>query len=104
MTYKATKIVIITEKIILEGVTEIIEEAGASGYTIVTAGGKGSRGIRPSGGPLVVDAFSNIKIEVITATREMGEAIADAVAAEYFKNYSGITYLEEVEILRPHKF
>ena len=55
MTYKATKIVIITEKIILEGVTEIIEKAGASGYTIVTAGGKGSRGIRPSGGPLVVE-------------------------------------------------
>lgn len=104
MTYKATKIVIITEKIIQEGVTRIIEAAGASGYTIVAAGGKGSRGVRSSGRPAVVDAFANIKIEVITASRDTGTRIADAVAAEYFENYSGITYLEEVEILRPHKF
>ncbi|MCR9122849.1 MAG: hypothetical protein NXH91_11300 [Phyllobacteriaceae bacterium] len=104
MTHKATKIVIITEKLIVDGVTKIIEEAGASGYTMVQAGGKGSRGVRSSGRPAVVDAFANVKIEVITATREMAEQIADNVAARYFDNYSGITYLEEVEILRPHKF
>lgn len=104
MTYKATKIVIITEKLILEGVTQIIEDAGASGYTVVAAGGKGSRGIRSSGRPAVVEAFANVKIEVITASREMAEGIADVVAGRYFENFSGITYLEEVEILRPHKF
>lgn len=104
MTHKATKIVIITEKLIVEGVTTIIEEAGASGYTMVQAAGKGSRGVRSSGRPAVVDAFANVKIEVITATRAMAEQIADKVAARYFENYSGITYLEEVEILRPHKF
>ncbi len=104
MTHKATKVVIITEKLILDGVAEIVEAAGASGYTVVRAGGKGSRGVRPSSGPAVVDAFSNVKIEVITASREMAERIADDVAAAYFENYSGITYIEEVEILRPHKF
>ncbi len=104
MTHKATKIVIITEKIIFDGVTQIIEDAGASGYTVVAAGGKGSRGIRSSDRPAVVDAFSNMKIEVITASREMADRIADEVAARYFDNYSGITYLEEVEILRPRKF
>ncbi|MBO6639036.1 MAG: hypothetical protein JJ920_15850 [Roseitalea sp.] len=104
MTHTATKIVIITEKLIVDGVTKIIEEAGASGYTMVQAAGKGSRGVRSSGRPAVVDAFANVKIEVITATREMAEQIADTVAARYFENYSGITYLEEVEILRPHKF
>lgn len=104
MTYKATKIVIITEKIIFDGVTRIIEEAGASGYTAVAAGGKGSRGVRSSGRPAVVDAFSNIKIEVITSSREMADRIADEVAVAYFENYSGITYLEEVEVLRPQKF
>jgi len=41
---------------------------------------------------------------VITASREMADEIADKVAAQYFNNYSGITYLEEVEILRVHKF
>lgn len=104
MTHRATKVVIITEKLIQEGVARIVEEAGASGYTVVAAAGKGSRGVRSSGRPAVVDAFSNVKIEVIAASREMAERIADEVAARYFENYSGITYLEEVEILRPHKF
>ena len=53
---------------------------------------------------LMVDAFANVKIEVITASREMAEQIAEKVAAQYFENYSGVTYLEEVEILRVHKF
>lgn len=104
MIYKATKIVIITEKLIFNGVAKIIEEEGASGYTMVAAGGKGSRGIRSSGRPAVVDAFANVKVEVICASKGMAERIADRVANQYFENYSGITYLEEVEILRPHKF
>ena len=104
MTHKATKIVIITEKLIQDGVARIIQQAGASGYTVVAAGGKGSRGVRSSGRPAVVDAFANVKIEVITSNREMADRIADEVAAIYFENYSGITYLEEVEVLRPHKF
>lgn len=104
MTSKATKIVIITEKLISKGVLKIIEEKGANGYTIVPAGGKGSRGVRSVDRPAVVDAFSNVKIEVITGSDEMAHDIADAVAAKYFANYSGITHLEEVEILRPEKF
>ena len=104
MTYKATKIVIITEQLIGDGVKRIIEEVGASGYTMVSASGKGSRGVRPAHRPVVVEGLANIKIEVICASREMAEQIADRVAETYFENYSGITYLEEVEILRPHKF
>ena len=104
MTHKATKTVIITEKLIFDGVVRIIDEAGASGYTVVAAGGKGSRGVRTSGRAAVVDAFANVKIAVITASREMAEQIAEKVAAQYFENYSGVTYLEEVEILRVHKF
>lgn len=46
VTHKATKIVIITEKLISDGVAQLIEECGASGYTVVAAGGKGSRGVR----------------------------------------------------------
>jgi len=104
MTYRAKKIVIITEKLIATGVAKIIEECGGTGYTMVTAGGKGSRGIRSTNDRAsVVDAFANVKIEVIT-TPETAEKIADAVAARYFENYSGITYLESVEILRPGKF
>ena len=104
MHYKATKVVIITEKLILPKVTALIEAEGARGYTITPTGGKGSRGIRSTSRASVVDEFSNVKIEVITGSKETASKIADLVASRFFENYSGITYLEEVEILRPHKF
>jgi nitrogen regulatory protein PII len=104
MSYEATKIVIITEKMLVEKIANVIESAGASGYTILAAGGKGSRGVRSAGRATVVDDFSNVKIEVITAKRETAIAIADQVAARFFEDYPGITYLEPVEVLRPSKF
>ena len=104
MTHKATKIVIITEKLVSEKVAELIEECGASGYTVVAAGGKGSRGVRTASAASIAEAFANVKFEVICSSQEMAEKIADTVAARFFDNYSGITYLEEVHILRPHKF
>lgn len=104
MTYKATKIVIITEKLVLREVIRIIEGAGATGYTIVAAGGKGSRGMRSTSRPTVVDEFGNVKIEVITTSRAIADRITEEVAARLFENYSGITYLEEVEVLRSAKF
>jgi len=102
--YKASKVVIITEKIILPKVTKLIEEAGGRGYTVTLAGGKGSRGVRSTSRANVIDEFSNVKIEVITAGVEAANRIADEVAERFFDNYSGITYLEEVQVLRPHRF
>lgn len=102
--HTATKVVIITEKLILPKVIRLIEAGGGRGYTITPAGGKGSRGVRSTHRAAVVDEFSNVKIEVITASLEAANRIADEVAEQFFDNYSGITYLEEVKILRPHRF
>ncbi len=102
--YQAIKIVIITEKLIQDGVIRIIESAGATGYTVLPATGKGSRGKRSTERTAVVDEFSNVKIEVITNSREVANHIADRVAETYFANFSGLTYLQDVEVLRPHKF
>ena len=102
--YEATKVVIITEKLILEKVTRVIESAGGKGYTITAAGGKGSRGVRSTNRAVVVDEFRNVKIEVITGSIDAANKIADEVAKRFFENYSGIAYLEQVQILRPHKF
>ncbi|WP_078554445.1 P-II family nitrogen regulator [Bacillus alkalicellulosilyticus] len=103
--HKAEKVVIITEKLILKGVIGIIESYGARGYTIVAAGGKGSRNVRStSDRASVIEDFANVKIEVIVKEKTMAETIMNQVAAKYFENYSGITYVEEVEILRPKKF
>ncbi|MGF1492444.1 MAG: P-II family nitrogen regulator [Microcoleaceae cyanobacterium] len=105
MTQHASKLVIVTEKLLLQKIAKIIEEAGASGYTVVEAGGRGSRNIRSSGQPSVSDTQANIKFEVLTPTREMAVKISDEVAARFFDDYSGIAYLCDVmEVLHAHKF
>lgn len=102
--HKATKIVIITERSILDGVAALIEAGGATGYTYVDAGGKGSRGRRSTDRPPIGGIMRNVKIEAIVSDTGEAEAIIAAVANRYFQNYSGIAYVEPVEILRPHKF
>ncbi len=104
MTQKASKLVIVTEKLLLKQIAKIIDEAGATGYTVMETGGKGSRNVRSSGQPSVGDTFSNIKIEVLTASREMALKISDEIAAQFFEDYSGITYLCDAEILHAHTF
>ena len=106
MTQQAAKLVIVTEKLLMKKVAKIIDEAGASGYTVVPAGGKGSRNVPSSGRPSVsADDFSNIKFEVLTPYRDMAVKISDEVAAQFFDDYSGIAYLCDVmEVLHAHKF
>ena len=105
MGQQATKLVIVTEKLLLKKIAKIIDEAGAPGYTVVDAGGKGSRNVRSSGKPSVSDTQSNIKFEVLTPTREMAVKISDEVAMQFFDDYSGIAYLCDVmEVLHAHQF
>lgn len=104
MTQQANKLVIVTEKLLLKKIAQIIDEAGATGYTVVAAGGKGSRNVRSSGQPNVSDTYSNIKIEVLTSSRDLALKIADEVAANFFNDYSGIAYLCQAEVLHAHKF
>jgi nitrogen regulatory protein PII len=103
--HAAMKIVIITERSILERVTGIIEKHGATGYTYTSAGGKGSRGMRRMGGGSQVSSIlENVKIEAIVPDHDTAEAITEEVVATCFEHYAGITYVEPVEILRPGKF
>lgn len=104
MTQKASKLVIVTEKLLLKQIAKIIDEAGATGYTVMEAGGKGSRNVRSSGQPTVSDTYSNIKIEVLVRNRDMALKISDQVAAKFFDDYSGIAYLCDAEVLHAHTF
>ena len=88
---------------LLKKIAKIIDEAGAAGYTVMEAGGKGNR-VRSSEQPTVGDSFSNIKIEVLTANRDMTVKISDEVAAQFFDDYSGIAYICEAEVLHAHRF
>lgn len=104
MTQQASKLVIVTEKLLLKKIVKIIDEAGATGYTVVDTGGKGSRNVRSSGQPSVSDTQSNIKLEILTRNRDTALKISDEVAAQFFDDYSGIAYLCDAEVLHAHKF
>ncbi|MBD1916477.1 MULTISPECIES: hypothetical protein [Cyanophyceae] len=104
MAKQAKKLVIVTEKVLLKQVAKIIDEAGATGYTVVETGGKGSRSVRSSGQPSVSDTTSNIKFEVLTENQDMALKISDRVALEFFDNYAGIAYICDAEVLYAHKF
>lgn len=104
MAKPAKKLVIITEKVLLKKVAKIIDESGATGYTVVDAGGKGSRNVRSSGQPSVSDTQSNVKFEVLTENPDMALKISDRVALEFFDDYSGIAYICDAEVLFAHKF
>ena len=103
--HAATKIVIITERIILEKVAEILEKHGATGYTYTAAGGKGSRGKRRMGNASQVSGImANVKIEAIVPDHDIAERITQEITETCFEHYAGITYVVPVEILRPGKF
>ena len=104
MTQQANKLVIVTEKLLLKKIAKIADEAGATGYTVIEAGGKGSRNVRSSGQPTISDTYSNIKFEILTRDRDLALKIADEVAAQFFDDYSGIAYLCNAEVLHAHKF
>ena len=104
MTQQASKLVIVTEKLLLKQIAKIIDEAGATGYTVVAAGGKGSRNVRSSGQPNVSDTQANIKFEVLTPDRDMAENIADQVGVKFFNDYAGIIYICDADVLYGHSF
>jgi nitrogen regulatory protein PII len=104
MAKPAKKLVIITEKLLLKKVGQIIDEAGATGYTVLETGGKGSRNMRSSGQPSVSDTTANIKFEVLTENYDMALKISDRVAMEFFNDYAGIAYICDAEVLYAHSF
>lgn len=105
MEFKTRKrVVIITENVIKDDVLELIMSLGAKGYTIANVSGRGARGLRDEGADtLVGEHLRNIKVEVITR-EDIAEKITVSVAEKFFKNYAGIAYMDDVEVLRAEKF
>ncbi len=103
--HNVKKVVIITEKLISEQVCQLLVESKASGYTISNVGGKGSRNIRTDSDiASVLGGFTNVKIEVIVKDEQGAHEIIEKIVDEFFEDFSGITYIENVEIIRMSKF
>jgi nitrogen regulatory protein PII len=104
MFYQATKVTIIAERLLQEGILKILHAGGAKGYTIVDGSGQGEHINRQGGRAAVVRAFSIVRIEFIQTDEVSARAIAEEVAQKYFKQYSGIVYVSPVEVIRAERF
>ena len=102
--FKATRVSIIAERLIKDGVIDILHEEGVTGYSVFDGGGEGSHGLHPVHAPNVVDAFTILKIEVIISDRTVAETVCEKISKRFLKNQSGVIYLHEVEVMRPEKF
>ena len=98
-TVKKTLLTIVTEAVVEPPLLRDLERWGVRGYTVSDARGKGSRGTRDG----AWDEAANIRIETI-CSRERAEQILGQLKAQYYANYAMVTFLTEIEVLRPDKF
>ena len=91
-------VTIVSERTLKDELIRLLKRAGASGFTETRAEGEGSRGRRTAewAGP-------NVKLETLVSER-VAEAILNELAAEYFENYSIVTWVTDVMVLRGEKF
>ena len=92
-------VTIVTESVLEQEVCETLEGAGAVGYTVTNARGKGSRGVRDAGW----STSSNIRIEVVCSD-DVAARIADELRQRYYSDYAMIIFESDVRVLRPDKF
>jgi hypothetical protein len=92
------KVTIIAERVLRDDLITLIKERGASGWTLAMVEGEGSRGIRASEWE-----GRNIQIDTLVPS-EVAETIMDEVGRRYFKDWSVIVYVADVEVLRKDKY
>jgi nitrogen regulatory protein P-II 2 len=92
------RVIIIGDETAEHQILDEIHALGATGYTSYAVHGSGTKGNRPRHGEP-----GNVKIEVI-ATAELAQQILEHIAGHYFKDYTMIAYIDDVEVIRGAKF
>ena len=94
---QAVLLTIVAERILEEPLKELVEKAGAHGYSIIdTAYGKGTHGVREGTGPGSIS--SNIQMN-LAVPKETAEAILSAVENKYAQSYAIRAFLQPVEMI-----
>ncbi|MEO1584701.1 MAG: hypothetical protein AAFR96_09045 [Planctomycetota bacterium] len=105
MFHAATKLTVVTEQFVASDVCRIIEDCGGRGYTMVSAGGKGSHGVHPTQArATVADGFENVMVETVASDREPIDRIARRIMDECLSDKPGMFYLQDVEVCRFERF
>ena len=92
-------ITVICETAIENELTHAISVAGATGYTVSDARGKGTHGLRDGSWP----ENANIRIEVL-CDADIASRILDLLVETYYPHYTLVTFVTDVGVLRPNKF
>jgi len=98
MKVPMTKLTVVCESLLRDELLDLMREAGATGFTITTADGEGSRGVRATEweGP-------NLRIETILSA-ELADQILGEIADNYFEDYAVIAWLTDIKVWRAKKF
>lgn len=95
------KVEIVVEAARARAIIEMIERAGATGYTVVPqVSGKGARGIRDDAH--LSDVFRNVLI-IVVASEEVAVRIVEA-SQPILEHYAGIVMVSDVGVVRNEHF
>lgn len=92
------KVSIIAERILRDDLLELLKSFGATGWTLTSVEGEGSRGIRASEWE-----GSNVQIDTLMPL-ETADPLMEEIANRYFEDWSVIVYSTDVEVLRGDKY
>lgn len=92
-------ITVICESCLEEQITKAASELGVRGYTVCDARGKGSHGLRDGSWP----EKANIRIEIL-CDETIATRVLDLLVDNYYQNYTLVTFVSDVGVLRPEKF
>lgn len=92
------KLEVVIEAVKLQQVLKIIDQAGASGYTVhPSVTGRGHRGYRRGGG--VTDLYANAM--VITLVDENAAVQIAEEVRKLIRNYAGVIMVSDVDVVWP---
>jgi len=90
---------IICESVVEAELTDAVSKLGATGYTVTDARGRGTHGVRDGSWP----ENANIRIEVL-CDEDTASRILDLLVEIYYTNYTLVTFVSDVGVVRPNKF
>jgi len=91
-------VTIIAEPVLEDRITRDLLDDGATGYTVIEARGKGTRGIRTGDIP-----GQNVRIETVVE-KEVAERILRRVQDKWFESYAVIAWAHPTRVVRGGKY
>ncbi len=98
MKVTLSKLTIVAERLLKDPLIDLIRSEGATGFTMASVEGEGSRGVRASDWE-----GRNIQIDTIV-TEATADAILEKLADNYFDDFAVITWVVDVKVMRGAKF